>query len=295
MKTTPKRPWIAAVLALCALCSVAPDATAGKKECAKAYVEAQKLKKDSAFLKARQQLIVCAKDECMAAVKKDCLGWLDEVNAAIPSIVIAAKGPDGKETFDVKLSIDGQAVSDKLDVKAIELDPGTHKLVFEYAGQEPVEQEVILRQGERNKEIAVSFAKEAPPAAAPAPTPEPDTGPTPTPTPAKHKPPVLAYVLGGVGVVALGGTAFFWLGSESKKKDLENSGCAPNCAQSDVDAIKQKRLFGDISLGVGAACIGVAAYLLFKPQKSTAPPSDSAKLDVRVGRDGAYAGVLGRF
>jgi hypothetical protein len=295
MKTTRIGAWIAAGIALVASSAVAPPAFAGKKECANAYVEAQKLKKDGAFRKARQALIACSKDECMAAVKKDCVAWLDEVNASIPSVVIAAKGPDGKETFDVKVSVDGEVLGEKLGVKAIELDPGTHQFKFEFEGEDPIEQEVIVRQGERNKEVSVSFAKEAPAGATPSSTTEPETSPAPEPDKATKKSPVLAYVLGGVGVVALGGTAFFWLGSESKKKDLENSGCSPNCAQSDVDSIKQKRLFGDIALGVGAICIGTAAYLLLSPAKSKPPPSDSARLDVRISPSGAYAGVLGQF
>lgn len=284
---------LATLAALSGVC-VAPPALAGKKECAAAYVEAQKLKAASSFKKAREQLILCAKDECLAAVKKDCVAWLDEVNAALPSIVIEAKGPDGKETFDVKVSIDGEVVADKLDVKAIEVDPGTHKLTLEYAGEEPVEQELILRQGQKNKTIEVSFAKkkdDKPPAAGPEPEPEPEPEPKASGT---GGPPTLSYVLGGVGLLALGGTAYFWLGASSAESDLESKGCEPNCPQGDVDSIKQKRLIGDIALGVGVVCIGAAAYLWLAPGKK-APPKEAAALDVRVGPNGAWAGYGGRF
>jgi len=280
---------IAGVVMLGGVCA-APAALAGKKECAAAYVEAQKLKKDGSFMKAREQLIVCAKDECMSAVKKDCVSWLDEVNAALPSVVVAAKGPDGGDTFDVKVSVDGQVVAEKIDVKAIEVDPGTHKFVFEYEGEEPIEQEVILRQGEKNKTLEVSFEKEKPAA----PTTEPEPEAEPKVEVSTKKSPTLAYVLGGVGIVALGGAGYFWLSGESKKSDLEKSGCEPNCDQGDVDKIKQQRLIGDIALGVGLACIGTAAYLLLKPQKS-APPAETSLVDVRVGPRGAYAGVSGHF
>ncbi|MBK7580470.1 MAG: hypothetical protein IPI67_09725 [Myxococcales bacterium] len=283
---------LATLAALAGVC-VAPAAAAGKKECAVAYVEAQKLKAESSFVKSREQLILCAKDECLAAVKKDCVAWLDEVNASIPSFVIEAKGPDGKETFDVKVSVDGEVVAEKLDVKAIEVDPGTHKLVLEYAGEAPVEQELILRQGQKNKVIEVSFAKKT--AAKPDAVAEPD--PTPEPDPkldTSKKPPTLSYVLGGVGLVALVGTTYFWLGASSAEKDLEDKKCEPNCDQADVDSIKSKRLIGDIALGVGAACIGAAAYLWLAPKKSSAP-KEAAALDVRVGPGGAWAGYSGSF
>lgn len=265
-------------------------AHAGKKECAASYVEAQKLKQAGSFIKARDQLLVCAADECLAAVKKDCVAWLDEVNAALPSIVVDAKGPDGRETFDVKVSIDGEVVRDKLDVKAIELDPGTHKLVFEHEGAEPIEQELTVRQGQKNKVVEVSFAKSTPaPPVAPEPEPEPEPAPK-----AAAGPPTISYVLGGVGLLALGGAGYFWLGAESKKSDLESSKCEPFCSQDDVDAIEQKRLFGDVAAGIGVACLGAAAYL-WLTNDTPAAPKEAAALDLRLGPNGAYATVRRRF
>ena len=279
-------------MAALAAVSVAPPAVAGKKECAASYVDAQKLKAASSFKKAREQLLICAKDECLAAVKKDCVSWLDEVNASIPSIVIEAKGPDGKETFEVKVTLDGEVLTEKLDVNAIEVDPGTHKILLEYAGEAPVEQEFILRQGQKNKVISVSFAKQSasPPAAA---DPQPDPDPEPDQKPAAGKPPVLSYVLGGVGLLALGGTAYFWLGASGEENDLESSKCEPNCASGDVDSIKQKRLIGDIALGVGGACIGAATYLWLAGSKT--PKKEAAGLDLRVGKSGGWVGYGGRF
>lgn len=271
--------------------SNAPPALAGKKECAAAYVEAQKLKKSGALKQARAQLEICGRDECMTAVKKDCIAWLDEVGSSLPSVVVSAKGPDGKETFDVKVTIDGEVVAEKLDVKAIEVDPGTHKFVFEYAGKDPIEQEVILREGQKNKTVEISFASEEK-VAAPPPSDEPvevDDAPKDT---GKKKIPVISWVLGGVGVAALGGAAFFWLSGESKKKDLDS--CKPNCKQSEVDSVKQKRLIGDIALGVGVVAIGAAVYFAVsaKPEK---PPPTAARFDVQVAPGGAFAGVSGHF
>jgi hypothetical protein len=108
-------------------------------------------------------------------------------------------------------------------------------------------------------------------------------------------PPVIAYVLGGVGVVALAGAGYFWLSASSAETDLEDSGCEPNCADSDVDSIHQKRLFGDIALGVGVVSLGVAAYLILSPRKPARPPPEAARLDVRIAPGGAFAGVSGHF
>jgi hypothetical protein len=274
-----------------ALCAPSP-AVAGKKECANAYVEAQKLKQEGSFRKAREQLITCSKNECMAAVRKDCVAWLDEVNASIPSIVVEAKGPDGKETFEVRVSAGDELIAEKLDVNAIELDPGTHTLRFELAGVDPIEKQVVLRQGQKNKIIQVSFEPER------APKPIATDSADPVPVDAGDGqgagPPVLAYVLGGVGVLALAGAGYFWLSASSSEKELEDSGCEPSCADGDVDSIRQKRLFGDIGLGIGVVSLGIATYLLLTPEKKT-PPSEAARLDVRVAPGGAFAGVSGHF
>ncbi len=267
-----------------------------KKECAAAYVDAQKMKRDGSLKEAREKLIVCARDNCMSAVKKDCLTWLDEVNAALPSIVIVAKDAAGKETLEVKVSVDGEIAAEQLDTKGIELDPGTHQLRFELEGEDPIEQEIILRAGQKNKVIEIQFGGDAA-AATGSDEPEGDGGFGFDSKDAAKKPvPVASYVLFGLGGVALAGTAFFWVTSESDKSDLESSGCSPNCAQDDVDSIKQKRLFGDIALGVGVASIGVATYLwLSSSGKKEKPAQDAAWVDVSVRNRGAFATVRGAF
>jgi hypothetical protein len=272
--------------------SAASPAGADKKACAAAYVEAQQLKKDGSFKAAREQLIICSKSECLAAARKDCVAWLDEVNSSMPSLVIAAKGKDGKDTFDVRVTENDQVIAEKLSVNAIELDPGTHKLRFEHAGAPAIEREVVLRQGQKNQAIELSFAPEEPdkPAAAPAAVQgETDLADATT---SSGKPPVLAYVLAGVGVVALAGTGYFWLTSKSEENDLEE--CEPFCAESDVDSVRQKRLYGDIALGVGVVSLGIATYLFLAPREK-APPPTAARFDLRVAPGAAYAGVAGHF
>ena len=251
-------------------------------KCGTAYVEAQKLRKKGAFTMTRQQLLICASSECIDVVKNDCLGWLDEVNAAVPSVVVAAKGADGKETLDVQVTIDGKLSTHELTTTAIELDPGTHVFAFEYAGQPPREETVILLQGQKNKLIEVSFAPKAAPVVA-----EKSPAANAEPTPA------LSYVLGGAGIVALGAAGFFWIDAGSKKGDLETSGCSPHCAQGDVDGVKSSRLIGDVALGAGLVLLGAAAYFYFA--KPAASPSKAALLDFRVGSGGTQAGVVGRF
>jgi hypothetical protein len=247
-------------------------ANAGKKECASAYVEAQRLMRGGQPKKARDQLDVCAREDCLPAVRKDCIAWLDQVNGNIPSIVTQAKGPDGKDTVDVKLAIDGEPVAERLDVRAIELEPGAHKVRFEMAGQEPIEQEVLLRQGERNRVVAVTFA--AKPGGDGASPPARATPAAPAAAATADKPPsrLTPIVFGGIAVAALAGAGVFWFNAESNRSDLENAHCAPGCSGDDVAAIKRDRIVGDILLGVGVVAAGVAVYFLVtqKPARKAA-------------------------
>jgi len=266
-----------------------------KKECATAYVAAQKLKSSGSLVEARKKLIICASKGCLSAVSKDCLGWLDEVNAAIPSITVTARDTSGTETLAVKVEVDGKPVAEKLTTNGIELDPGQHKLHFELEGAPPVDKQIILHAGEKNKAVDVDFGQHA---AEPAPA-SPPTANAPsandTGAPEKKRSHLVSYVLGGVGIAALGGTAYFWLASKSAEKDLDSSGCAPNCSASDVNGIKHKRLFGDIALGVGVVSLGVATYLWVAPSKEKKPPPPLGSVDLHVLPGGAYGAVSGRF
>jgi len=246
-----------------------------RKACAESYVNAQKLRRDGALTRAREELLVCSRDECIAAVKKDCVDWLGEVSGAIPSIVIVARDGAGNETLDVRVTIDGKLAAERLSVSGIELDPGTHTIKLETAGAPSVERQVIVRQGEKNKVIEVGFATAE--AARPATSPTPMATVATTSEPPRS-PPIVSYVLGGVGVVSLGVAGAFWIGAESSRSDLDDARCAPRCNPDDVSAIERDRLIGDIALGVGLASLGaaVATYFLLRPSaqplKTSRPP-----------------------
>lgn len=238
------------------------QAKPGKKECAAAYVEAQKLSREDKLRDARVQLDLCLNPACPAGMVKDCRQWSSDVEAAMASVVLVVRGPDGSALPDADLRIDGQRVSLPAD-GAIELEPGTHQLRVEAPGLDPVEQSVTLARGEKKKQVELAFAKKAESVAPPEPVAEP-----PPPKPTRRVTPVM-LVLGGVGVVGITGFAYFGLTGKSDESDLK-SRCAPNCRQSDVDAAHGKLLIADISLGIGLAALGVGTYLYLKAPKGPA-------------------------
>jgi hypothetical protein len=168
-------------------------------------------------------------------------------------VVFGAK-EGSKDLSDVKVFVDGAAVTDRLDGKPIQMDLGKHVVKFEYQGQTK-EEEVIIGAGQKNRNVTVTFGPAAGGAAGPV-APGPGGGDT-----SKEGSIVPALVVGGVGIHALGSFALFGLGGKSDVSDLEKT-CKPHCAESDVNAARTKLIIADISLGVGIVALGVATYLL---------------------------------
>jgi hypothetical protein len=229
-----------------------------REQCANAADQAQQLRDEGKYRRAREQLLVCARDVCPAPIKRDCLDWLTQVESVAPTVVLSAK--DGaKDLSDVKVSVDGAAISEHLDGKPIQLDLGKHTIKFEYAGQTR-EETVILGAGQKFRSVSVVFggATATPPATPPA-----DRGGRGSLVP--------ALVVGGIGVLGIGSFAFFGLSGNAAVDDLKK--CKPNCAPSEVDKARTKLIVADISLGVGVVALGVATYLLI-----TRPRIDGAEL-----------------
>lgn len=228
-----------------------------REQCASAADQAQQLRDEGKYRRAREQLIICARDVCPAPIKRDCLEWLSQVESTAPTVVFGAK-EGTKDLADVKVYVDGAAVTERLDGKPVQIDLGKHTVKFEYQGQTK-EEDVIIGAGQKNRNVTVTFTGGAAGAG--------PTGPAgPAPADGGGGSLVPAIVVGSVGVLALGSFAIFGLGGKSDVSNLEKT-CKPNCPQSDVDAAKTKLLIADISLGVGIVALGVATYLVITRPK----------------------------
>src|SRR5262249_13606037 len=128
-----------------------------KQVCLSSYEQGQRLRQQDKLTAAREQLLLCGRDSCPSLIKKDCLQWLSEVDASMPSIIFVARGPDGREVVDVRVLVDGTPVSKRLDGKAVVVDPGEHTLRYEIAGASPVESQLIVAQGEKNRRVEISL------------------------------------------------------------------------------------------------------------------------------------------
>lgn len=273
--------WSAVFVGLALAADARADDRQEKKVCAQASEDAQQLRTDGHPREARERLLVCVRDVCPQVVRKDCTLWLAEVEAALPSVVINARDGQGHDLVNVRVTMDGKPFTDKVDGKSIAVNPGIHVFRYEADDAPAIEEKVVVREGEKNRELVVTFKTPGP---AVAPVPEPPTPGVVTPPPApatRSGPPALTYVLAGVAVVAAGGYAYLGIAG---KNDVDNlrSTCAPACSQSQKDSASQQLLGANISFGVGVASLAAAAIVWIASPGKAAPSTMSASTASRT-------------
>jgi len=244
----------------------AADASAApfdKKKCFAAHEQGQVARKDGKLGAAAEQFGVCAADQCPTEVREECAKWLAEARNAVPSVVPSAKGFDGRDLSDARVSVDGNLLTDRLDGRQHELDPGPHNFVFELPDGTKLEERFILNEGERNRLVSVDFSS---------------LRKKPVPVVVERPVPTSVYLLAGVGLAALATGGVFGVLGKSKEDDLQNT-CAPGCPDSDVTSMDRRYLIADISAGVGLLSLGAALWLYVKRPSTEASPQ-SAWVDV---------------
>jgi hypothetical protein len=257
--------------------------------CADVYKNAQVQRKSGALRRARESLLVCVSDKCPSILQPDCTRWLTEVEAALPSVALAAKGTDGKDITAVRVTVDGQLFSETLDGKSISIDPGAHVFVFEHGAEPPIEQTIMVREGEKARVISVSWAKPT--------TPEPSTT-TPKSTGGA---PAGAWVFGGVGLASLATFGALGIHGMSRRSSLRDE-CFGQCKQSQVDSIKSELMIADVALGVGIVSLGVSAALFLtgggsseKNAEATSTQASTLRFSAAPQRNGGSVGLTGSF
>lgn len=250
--------------------------------CVEAYTEGQRLRNDGHLLEGRSEFWECSQAACPAALRKDCITWSDEIRAQIPTVSFRVT-LDGKIAPDAKVYLDGRLLEKALDGRAVELNPGPHKVRFEYADFPAQEQDFLAAEGERYRIINAEFKS------APTPAPGPGTtasGGTYDGGATDDSIPTLTYVFAGVGAAAFINAAVWGISTSVTKSDLEAT-CSPSCSQSKIDAVKQRALITDISLGVGV--LGVAGALVTYFTRSETPTAGSVSFDAtNLGSHGAF-------
>src|SRR6187399_530690 len=133
--------------------------------CVKSAENAQTERSAHRLRAARQRLLACAQSSCPSVVRNDCANWLSEVDQLMPSVVVQARDSRGIELFDVRVTVDGEVVANHLDGLAVAVDPGSHVFLFEADGAPPLQQQLLIREGEKGRAMPITLAAPAPPPA----------------------------------------------------------------------------------------------------------------------------------
>jgi hypothetical protein len=245
-----RKALVAAAVAVAGIMLAETAAKADDREaCANAAEQAQSLRDEGKYRRAREQMLICARDVCPGPIKSDCGKWLDQIERDAPTVVFGAKD-SGKDVTDVKVWMDGVAVTEKLDGKPQLVDAGEHTFKFEHGGVVK-EEKVLIQAGQKGRAITVAFGQA--------------TTTPPPPPPVEEGSLVPALVVGGIGVLALGSFTLFGIQGKNEVDDLQK--CKPRCAESDVDKARTKLIIADISLGVGIVALAVSAYMIITRPK----------------------------
>ncbi|MDF2692600.1 MAG: uncharacterized protein K0S65_983, partial [Labilithrix sp.] len=156
--------------------------------------------------------------------------------------------------------IDGALVAQSLDGLEVAVDPGRHVVRFEGKGFHPAETSVLIRLGEKRRQIATTLIPSGP---APAATPH-EASSEPRPIPAS------VFVAAGAGVAALGVAGILDWMATADALDLKHT-CSPHCVDSETDPIRTKYTVAGIAAGAGGLALGAAVVLyLTRPTEPAA-------------------------
>ena len=275
-------------LLLLALASVTAGQVAladDKSECLDAASNGQTLRDAHKLIEARDQFRVCARAQCPSVVQMSCVEWLESAEKSLPTVVLGAKNGAGADLVDVEVTVDGAVLATKLEGRSIPMNPGPHAFHFALADGTTVDEQVVVKEGEKIQPIGAVLGR------------APETPPTPATTSAHEqmRPRAVAgLAIAGVGVVLVGIGLAFGASAISQNNSsaayCDVGGVKDDCYGQGVtlrnDAVNNARV-STLLLGVGAVAVagGVVLWLT----------SPSSTLTATVGFDARGLHVGGTF
>lgn len=192
-------------------------------KCSEAHDRAGDLLADHRLRAARSQFLICASEECDPDDAHLCSTKVTELDSAIPTIVFGVKNAAGIDLSAVKVTMDGEVLTAKIDGTPLLVDPGRHTFRFEVQGEQPLDREFVIQQSDRNRIERLVVGKQASPTKLP-----PRRENT-----SMNTQRILALVSGGVGLVGVGLGSYFGVQAVSRKDTAEKVCPRDPCDDSD--------------------------------------------------------------
>jgi hypothetical protein len=200
-----------------------------------AYRDGQIAARRGQLLTARETMARCMSASCPGRVRAECDPLFTEISRRVPTVLLSCAHPLGASQAPRVMSIDGKP--SPRNGQAIEVDPGEH--VFQVSGPVPETLHRVVLESQREQRIEFACVD--------APRPRPVT---------------LTLALIGVSVVGAAGFVGFGLDGLAHQRELET--CKGACDDRRVDGTLYRYIAADVSLGISAVALGVAAWLWFR-------------------------------
>lgn len=252
---------------------VAPAQSVDRQACVDAYEGAQTATKRHQIARARQQVSVCLATTCPSVLRSECAQWMKDLEARQPTVVLQCTGPDGKPAPNATVRLDGAPLPHALDGNALDMDPGSHELVFSLPGERPLTVRAVVREGEKLQRVTGAFPVRTPLAVV-----LPPAAPAPARAMIARRPvPWTVYALGGLGIAGTGAFAGLGVWGNAGKHDLRD--CKPDCSGDATGEVRDRYIAADVALGVAVVSLGAATILYLT--RGTTMESASTELPIR--------------
>ena len=268
-----------------------------KDQCVDANTQAQTLRRAGQLGAAREQLVLCGDARCPGVVRDDCAQRLDELERAQPTLVLDVQDASGQDIVTVDVRIDGKPFADRLDGRAIVVDPGEHTFTFSVPGLGPVTRRLVLKEGEKERRERVVVGEPAPRETTPAVIPSPVTRHS------GHTQRVAGIVLTGVGVVGIAIGAVFgvmtiddW--SHSKSECASSTSCTSlgfARATADRQSAFRAATVSNVGFIAGGAVLATGIALWLTAPSSTDDATTAVRIAPSLGPGLAGLAVAGGF
>ncbi len=146
-----------ALLGCLAIVLLSASARADAASCSQHVEEGKQARANAQLREARSHFVACSSEECPAEVVRECATWAAEVITETPTILVQAKDDTGADLADVVVSVDDTVIAQRIDGKAIAIDPGPHTLRFQHKGFAPESRSIVARPGQKAIAIDVTF------------------------------------------------------------------------------------------------------------------------------------------
>jgi hypothetical protein len=218
-----------------------------KNECVASYQQAQVSRQEGDLLKAQQELVSCAGAGCPDAMQADCSRWLEEVQAALPSVVFRALTSSGADIADARIELDAQPER-ALDGRSITLNPGKHQVTVRAPHFAPVTLQVQFAEGQKLRQQALTLHPI---------TDRPSASGSKSQTAARR---FTALQWVGVSSAVAGVLGLTYFGLKARAGDSDLGACSPFCSKEAVADVKGNYIAANVSLGVGLIGLAVGAF-----------------------------------